>query len=83
VSMPLVGASAIFTVLALGLSEYLVFYHIVTTEFGWDVDLIQPLDLVIEIVAESVQAEPMTLLFWAFALFEGVRIPFRAMRNPA
>jgi hypothetical protein len=81
VTMPLVLASAALTIVALGLSEYLILYHVVTTELGWEFDLIQPLDIVIDIVVGSVSAEPMTLLFWAFALFEGVRIPVRAMRG--
>jgi hypothetical protein len=37
--------------------------------------------LIIEIVLESVAADPTTLVFWAFAVIASVYIPFKAMRQ--
>lgn len=84
-SIPLVAVSAAFTLVALVLSEYLIVYHFVTQEFGIDgiISVIQPLDFVISVALESLQADPLTLLFWAFAMFQSVAIPWSAMRTPA
>jgi hypothetical protein len=81
VSVPLLVASPLLTLLALAVSEYLIIYHLVTQELGLVADLLQPLDVMIEIVIESVTADPVTLLFWAIALAYAAWIPFRAMRE--
>lgn len=81
VSVPLLVVSPLLTLLALAVSEYLIIYHLVTQELGIVADLLQPLDVMIEIVIESVTAEPITLVFWAIALGAAAWIPFRAMRE--
>jgi hypothetical protein len=82
-SIPLVVVSVVFTLLALVVSEYLIVYHFITQSFGTEgaISVIQPLDFVVTVVSESVQAEPITLLFWAIALFQAVAIPLAAMRD--
>ena len=83
-SVVLVGASVVFTLLALAISEYLIVVHFVGLEFAADgltIEVLQPIDFIIEVVAESVQADPLTLLFWAIALFQAVAIPARALRG--
>jgi hypothetical protein len=87
-SIPLVAASALFTLLALGVSEYLIVYHFITQELqalgvaAGSIELLQPPGLVVEIVVESVSADPLTLAFWAIALFQAVVIPYRAIGQP-
>jgi hypothetical protein len=81
VSVPLLVASPLLTLLALAVSEYLIIYHLVTQELGLVADLLQPIDVMIEIVIESVTADPITLVFWAIALAAAAWIPFRAMRE--
>lgn len=80
-SIPLVAVSAVATLVALVVSEYLIVYHFMTQAIGADgIELIQPVDFVVTVAAESVQADPLTLLFWAIALFQAVAIPFNAIR---
>ena len=80
-SIPLVAISAAFTLVALVVSEYLIIYHFISTEFGSDglISVIQPVDFVVSVAVGSVQADPLTLLFWGFALFQSVAIPWGAM----
>lgn len=82
-SIPLVAVSVVFTLLALVVSEYLIVYHLITQEFGTEgvISVIQPLDFVVTVVVESIQLDPITLLFWAIALFQAVVIPLGAMRE--
>lgn len=83
-SIVLVGASVVFTLLALAISEYLIVVHFVGLEFAADgltIEVLQPIDFMIEVVAESVQADPLTLLFWAIALFQAIAIPARLLRG--
>jgi hypothetical protein len=85
-SVVLVGASVVFTLLALAISEYLIVVHFVGLEFAADgltIEVLQPIDFMIEVGAESVQADPLTLLFWAIALFQAVAIPARLLRGSA
>lgn len=81
-SILLAAASVLFTFGALVVSEYLIVYHFATQAFG-SVDLIQPLDFMIEVVAESLSAEPATLLFWGIALVAAGYIPIQKMRHPS
>jgi len=83
VTLPLVVASPLLTLIALAVSEYLIVYHLVTQELGIVIDLLQPIDVMIEIVVESITADPATLVFWGIALLAAAWIPFRAMREPA
>jgi hypothetical protein len=82
-SIPLVAVSAVFTLAALVVSEYLIVYHFIAQEFGTEglISVVQPVDFVVGVALESVQADPLTLLFWAFALFQAVAIPWAAMRG--
>lgn len=80
-SIPLVVASGVMTLVALVVSEYLIIYHFVSREFGSDViSVLQPIDFVVGVAIESVQADPLTLVFWGIALFQSVAIPWSAMR---
>lgn len=76
----LVAISVVLTLLALAISEYLVVMHFLEQEFvvaGESLDRIQPIGLVIEIITESLKADPLTLLFWGIALFQAFVIPAR------
>jgi hypothetical protein len=80
-SILLVPVSVAFTLLALVVSEYLIVYNFVVQEFGSAgmIDIVQPPDFVIEIVMESVTADPLTLVFWAIAGYQAVMIPMRSV----
>ncbi len=84
-SIPLVAISALATLAALVMSEYLIVYHFIAQEFGSDglISVVQPIDFVATVAIESVSADPLTLLFWGFALFQAVAIPWAAMRPAA
>jgi hypothetical protein len=77
-SLWLVGASVLFTLLALVYSTYLITYHFVTQIIG-PVDLIQPPWVVVPIVIEVMAADPISLLFWAIALYFAASVPFKAI----
>jgi hypothetical protein len=79
-SIPLIGGSVLLTLGALGVSEYLIIYHFVTQELGISFDLLQSPAVILELIAESVSADPVTLVFWGIALVVAGYIPFRAMR---
>jgi len=81
-SIPLVVVSAAFTLAALVVSEYLIVYHFIVQEFGGEglISVVPPFYFVVTVAIESVQADPLTLVFWAFALFQAVAIPWGAMR---
>ena len=81
-SVVLVPISVILTLLALVISEYLIVAHFVSQEFaaeGLTLELMQPPDFVISVVIDSLQADPLTLAFWAIALFQAFVIPSRAI----
>jgi hypothetical protein len=83
-SVILVPISVIFTLLALVISEYLIVAHFVgqaMAEEGLTIELLQPPDVVISVVMESLQQDPLTLAFWAIALFQAFAIPSRAIRS--
>jgi hypothetical protein len=83
-SVLLVAISVILTVLALVISEYLIVAHFVGQELaaeGVTIELLQPPDFVIGVVIDSVRADPLTLAFWAIALFQAFAIPARAVRS--
>ena len=81
-SIPLVAVSVAFTLMALVVSEYLIIFHFISQEVGAAnvISVIQPIDFVVMVAFESLQADPLTLLFWGFALFQSVAIPLGAMR---
>ena len=80
-SIPLVAVSALLTLSALVVSEYLILYHFIGQAFGTDglMSVVQPPDVVIGLAVESVMADPLTLVFWGIALFQAVAIPFAAI----
>jgi hypothetical protein len=80
-SVVLVGVSVILTLIALAVSEYLIVAHFVSQELGFAVDLIQPPDVFFGVVSESLGADPLTLVFWAIALFQAFIIPWRSIRD--
>jgi hypothetical protein len=83
-SVVLVPISVILTLLALVISEYLIVAHFVGQELaaeGVAIELLQPPDFVISVVIDSLQADPLTLAFWAIALFQAFVIPSRAIRS--
>jgi hypothetical protein len=68
------------------ISEYLIVGHFVGQELaaeGVTIELIQPPDFIVSVVMDSVQADPLTLAFWAIALFQAFAIPSRSLRRGA
>jgi hypothetical protein len=82
-SIVLVAISLVLTLVALVLSEYLIVLNFVSQEIGESIDVIQPPALALEIVIESVKADPLTLAFWAIALFQAFTIPARQLSRGA
>jgi hypothetical protein len=85
-SIVLVAISVVLTLLALVISEYLIVAHFVGQELaaeGVTLELIQPPDFVVSVVMDSVQADPLTLVFWAIALFQAFAIPSRSLGRGA
>lgn len=78
-SVALVAISVVLTLLALVISEYLIVAHFVGQELapGESLEILQAPDLVVSVVTESVTADPLTLVFWAIALFQAVAIPWQ------
>ena len=78
-SVALVVISVVLTLVALAISEYLIVAYFVGQEFGVPVDIVQPPDFVVSVITDSLAADPITLAFWAIALFQAVAIPWRAI----
>jgi hypothetical protein len=81
-SIALVAVSVALTLLALVVSEYLIVAHFVGQELDVQLDVAQPPDIILGVVFESLTADPLTLVFWAIALFQAVVIPWRTMTTP-
>ena len=77
-SLWLVAGSVLLTLTALFIAEYLILYHFATQFFG-AFPLIQPPWVVIQIVIEYLASEPISLLFWGFALFSAASVPFKTI----
>ena len=82
-SFALIPISVILTLIALVTSEYLIVAHFFSLDVGYAVDLLQPPDFIAEVVITSLQADPLTLVFWAIALFQAFVIPARVPRVSA
>ena len=82
-SIWLSGVSVAVTVLALGVSEYLISYHWVTRDLGMSFSVLQPPDVILEIVIAVLQEDPLTLVFWGFAIVASALIPFKASFQPS
>ena len=80
-SIVLVAVSVVLTLVALALSEYLIVAHFVSQELGFAVDLVQPPDVFFGVIGDSLGADPLTLVFWAIALFQAFIIPWRSIRE--
>jgi hypothetical protein len=80
-SIALIGISVVLTLLALVISEYLIIANFVSQQLapGETIELLQPPAFVLEVVVESVKADPLTLAFWAIALFQAFAIPARQL----
>ncbi len=79
-SIALIPISVVLTLVALATSEYLIVAHFVSQELGAPVDVLQSPAFVVEIVIASLQTDPLTLVFWAIALFQAFVIPARVPR---
>lgn len=84
VSWPLVGAAVAITLVSLAVSEYLILYHLVSemirVEGLGEIELFQPLEVMVDVVISSITEDPVTLVFWAVALLVAGAIPFRELR---
>jgi len=80
-SIVLVAVSVVLTLIALAVSEYLIVAHFVSQELGFAVDLVQPPDVFFGVIGDSLSADPLTLVFWAIALFQAFVIPWRSIRE--
>ena len=80
-SVVLVAVSVVLTLIALAVSEYLIVAHFVSQELGFAVDLVQPPDVFFGVIGDSLSADPLTLVFWAIALFQAFIIPWRSIRD--
>jgi hypothetical protein len=78
-SIALVVISPLLTLLALGIGEYLIVAYFVGQELGVPIDVVQPPDFVMSVIVDSIASDPITLAFWAIALFQAVAIPWRAI----
>jgi hypothetical protein len=78
-SFVLVVSSGLFTLAALAVSEYLSIFHFASQMFELSFsDLFQSPGLMLEVVVESLSADPITLVFWAIALWTAFKLPARA-----
>lgn len=72
-------------ILAMGLSEYLILRHFVAIELAKEgiesVPLFMPLKVIIELIWLGIKESPLTVVFWAIAVFEGYRIPSKSSRE--
>jgi hypothetical protein len=77
--VPVRVGSVALTVVSMALAEYLVVRHFVNAELAAEGAaesvplLISPLDLVL-VVVESLRFDPLTLVFWAIAVFAAWRV---------
>lgn len=78
---PVQVISLVLTALALMLSEYFITRHYAVAFLAkagvTDLPLFLPVTDMVAVVADSVTETPMTLLFWAIALWEAFKIPAR------
>lgn len=79
-SVWLAGVSVLLTVMALGVSEYLIAYHMTTRDLGISFSLVQPPDVILDVVLGVLQGDPVTLAFWAFAVALAAYVPMKAIR---
>jgi hypothetical protein len=83
-SMALVVVSVVWTFLALVVAQYLIAIRLVNealTEVGagFQVPLFVSPGAFVDVLVTWLQDDPLTLVFWAIALFEAVVIPWRRL----
>ncbi len=73
------GLSVAITVLAMAFSQYLIIRHFAVqalSKQGYtNIPFLLPVDLMVRLVVESLKNDPLTLLFWAIAVWEAYRLP--------
>lgn len=71
--------SVAVTVAAMAFSEYLIVRHLMLAALGESapasVPWLLPPDKMLRLVAAGIEASPMTLLFWAIAVWTAFRVP--------
>jgi tetratricopeptide (TPR) repeat protein len=71
--------SAAITLLTMGISEYLIVRHFsvqALAEEGYTgIPLVLPVNLAMNVIAEGIKSNPLTLLFWGIAAWEAFAIP--------
>jgi hypothetical protein len=82
-SIWLSAVSVLITIVSLGIGEYLISYHVATSELGVRTPLLRPLDEILAIVLDVLTSDPLTLVFWALAIGLAAYVPFKAIRQTA
>lgn len=73
--------SVVITLIAMAVSEYLIVRHVINQillDEGLivkDLPILLPVGDALSLIMESIKAEPLTLLFWAIALFVAFGLP--------
>jgi hypothetical protein len=73
--------SIVITLLAMAVSEYLIVRHVINEillDEGLipkDLPILLPIEDALNLILESIKAEPLTLLFWGIALFVAFGLP--------
>lgn len=73
--LPLQIVSVAITLPAMALGEYLVVRHFVAAEQA--VPWLLPPGVMLKLVVAGLEADPLTLLFWAIALWTAFKLPSR------
>jgi len=78
--------SVMITLLAMVASEYLIVRHYLVEylveQGATDLPMLYSIDLMLELIVESIKADPLTLLFWGIAGWEAFAIPAKRQRRP-
>jgi len=73
------GLSIAITVLAMAFSQYLIVRHFAVQSLArrgyTNIPLLLPFDLMVGLIVESIRNDPLTLLFWAIAVWEAYKLP--------
>jgi len=81
------GLSVAGTVLAIAVSEYLIVHHFTAqalAQRGYaNLPLLLPFETMVRLVVEGLKGDPMSLLFWAIALWEAYTLPAARRLPPA
>ena len=75
--------SVVCTLLAMALSEYLIVRHFAVQSprlKGAGIPLFLPPAMMLDLVVIGIKASPMTLLFWAIAMFQAFALPVRRQK---